>query len=386
MKTPPLLLTLAFVFVALNVRGETAISRADTYPDIEMPHLTVVAIEHIEIPSLQTGQVASLAIVEGDSVVKHQSIGCLDDGHAKIAVEMAENELKRAKVNSENETSIQLAVATQAASKHELQYQRFLTDMALAESKSSVKTQSAQMAQAVAKNELERARLARSEYAQSVSSSEIEALRLAHAQTQLLTKQASLDASISSMRAKAEQSRLEQSKSNVVRASAELAAAMKHQVVGRIDVDSRRKQLELAKRMLDKHQFITPIDGTVTKRHVEPGEWVREGEAVASVIHLDTLRAEGFIPLALARQLSVNQPVRLDVKDGERSVLREGRVVFIHPVVDAVSQEVQVWINFSNADHQVRPGMRVTVTMDPDQYKSDLAAESSTGNKAQSEP
>ena len=151
-------------------------------------------------------------------------------------------------------------------------------------------------------------------------------------------------------------------------------------MVSRLQVVTREKQLALAKLTLAKHEFISPIGGVITKRHVQVGSWVREGDAVLTVIHLETLRAEGFVSLKQRERLRIGQRVPLTINqpaDQLRSdrlgsgqsepgqsgsgVSREGRITFIHPVVDAVSQEIRIWIDFPNTDDNVRPGMRANV-------------------------
>ena len=330
-------------------------------PFIGDAELIIVAIDRVEVPARRSGTVDSLFVREGEFVTAKQSLGQLDLLQAKLMVELAEHELRRSTFDRDNESSIQLASATKNSTKHELRRLQFLSEVAMAESDNPAGVQSAQLALAVAKNELDRAKRAHDEYPDSVSGSELEALRLAHAQTRLQLRQAELDQTIANLRSQAEQANLEQSRSNIVGASAELDAARKAQRTHQLNVLSRQKQLSLAELALSKHQFVTPIPGIVTQCHVPPGSWVREGEPVATVIRLDKLRGEGFVSLKQMAQLTIHQPVRLKIKYPEHDIQCVGEVSFVYPVVDAVSQDVRIWIDFPNPHNQVHPGMRATI-------------------------
>jgi multidrug efflux pump subunit AcrA (membrane-fusion protein) len=63
------------------------------------------------------------------------------------------------------------------------------------------------------------------------------------------------------------------------------------------------------------------------------------------------------IEARMASGLKVNQPVRLELEDGNLSLRVEARIVFISPVVDPASGLQKVKALFENADGKVRPGL-----------------------------
>ncbi len=214
----------------------------------------------------------------------------------------------------------------------------------------------------VAKSELNRAMETNAKYAKTVSESELDRLRLLVEQGELEIKKARRDHAIANL-------------------------------TYLIRENEHRSALD----QLERRKVRSPMKGMIVELHHAPGEAVQAGDALARIIRLDRLRAEGFLPASSATpawnharaKLTVttstiadtesaisksNSPKpsepnnqQLDTTPNQpqaESVQLEGHVVFISPEVDPVNNQVRVWVEFDNPDLLVRPGMSARVILE----------------------
>ena len=109
---------------------------------------------------------------------------------------------------------------------------------------------------------------------------------------------------------------------------------------------------------LQSYEVRSEIGGTVTQKHVTPGEYVSEGDRLYTVADLDTV----WIDLDVYRQdfprVAVGQPVVLD--QGAGMPTAEGRIGYISPFGSASSQTMLARVVLPNPDLAWRPGLFVT--------------------------
>jgi RND family efflux transporter MFP subunit len=116
-------------------------------------------------------------------------------------------------------------------------------------------------------------------------------------------------------------------------------------------------EYETAQEQLRRRHLLSPGEGVVAEVKLHIGEACAAYEPIARVV--DTRRCY-FISNTEARVssgLQVNQPVRLELEDGNASLRVEARIVFISPVIDPASGLQKVKALFENADGKVRPGL-----------------------------
>lgn len=109
---------------------------------------------------------------------------------------------------------------------------------------------------------------------------------------------------------------------------------------------------------LQSYDVRSEIGGTVTQKHVTPGEYVSEGDHLYTVADLGTV----WIDLDVYRQdfprVAVGQPVVLD--QGAGMPTAEGRIGYISPFGSASSQTMLARVVLPNPDLAWRPGLFVT--------------------------
>ena len=115
--------------------------------------------------------------------------------------------------------------------------------------------------------------------------------------------------------------------------------------------------------LLTKAQIVSPIDGVVARRHVEVGQWVKQGDPIADVVQLDPLFVRVNIPEALMPRIKIGDPatVTVDALGGQSFT---GKIEQIIPFPDAGSRTFPVKILLPNPDLKIWPGFfaRATIT------------------------
>jgi macrolide-specific efflux system membrane fusion protein len=97
------------------------------------------------------------------------------------------------------------------------------------------------------------------------------------------------------------------------------------------------------------------------------GEWVEPGDKVVRVLRIDRLRAEGFIAARdLQRDLHGAAATVTVALPGKGQVEVRGKIVFVSPEIDAVTQQVLVWAEVDNPAPQfvLRPGMKAAMAVE----------------------
>lgn len=127
-------------------------------------------------------------------------------------------------------------------------------------------------------------------------------------------------------------------------------------------VDEKKAEVDRLKLMIAKGQVHTPVPGVVSKRHVEVGQWVKEGDPIADIVQLDPLWVRVNVPEGVIARLSKGDEARIiiDALGGETLT---GKVDQILPEADPASRTFQVKLLLPNADGKVRPGFFARATL-----------------------
>lgn len=131
-------------------------------------------------------------------------------------------------------------------------------------------------------------------------------------------------------------------------------------------VDRARAQAALAERALEHCAIVSPADGTVTVKVVEPGETVGAGSPVAVVSQLGRVWLSIYIAEPMLSEVALGDTAYATI-DGSRDVF-SGSVVFISPDAEFTPRDVQtpderaklvyrVKIELDNEDGVFKPGM-----------------------------
>jgi Cu(I)/Ag(I) efflux system membrane fusion protein len=117
----------------------------------------------------------------------------------------------------------------------------------------------------------------------------------------------------------------------------------------------------------------SPIHGHVIKKYLREGNFVDEGTPLYDVADLDTVWLEAQVYEADQALLREGMPVRATSQSLSNRVF-EGTLDFVYPHLDESSRTLTVRFHLPNPDHQLRPGMYATVTIQVPANEVDLLA------------
>jgi len=184
----------------------------------------------------------------------------------------------------------------------------------------------------VARTELKRAIESVEKYKKSVSDTEIDRLRLAADKAEL-----------------------------------EIEQALHEQETARLTSRLKEIEMELARQAVDRRTLTAPISGMVVQVNLHQGEWVQAGKTAVRMLRVDRLRVEGFVAAESLPGDLVGRRATLTVDlPGKAGASFEGAVVFVSPEINPVNQQVRVWAEVDNRQLLLRPGLRGTLTIQPD--------------------
>lgn len=120
--------------------------------------------------------------------------------------------------------------------------------------------------------------------------------------------------------------------------------------------------LALAQQDLRETRIISPVDGVVDSRNVDPGQTVLPGNPLAVVQVADTLRVVTFVSEKEVNQLRLGDvaEVTSPAVPGKRY---EARIELVSSTADPRTGNFTVKLTVNNGDRLLRPGMSASVRM-----------------------
>ena len=130
--------------------------------------------------------------------------------------------------------------------------------------------------------------------------------------------------------------------------------------VARTNVANANAQLALARKSLSYANIPAPIDGYVTERTADLGEYVSPQQKVVTIVRTNPLRIRIDIPEQAIREVRVGQSVSISTSAWpDRNF--SGRVARIAPNVSATSRTLTVEAEVENSSGALKPGQFATV-------------------------
>jgi RND family efflux transporter MFP subunit len=116
--------------------------------------------------------------------------------------------------------------------------------------------------------------------------------------------------------------------------------------------DLEVKRLAQAEGLLSRYRLNAPWDGIVEEVRVEAGQGVRESDPVVRVVDIKQLWLEPFTPTQETIRLGLKQGAKawVLVSLPDKPMYVEGRVLYVSPVADSVSQTRRVRVEIDNPE------------------------------------
>jgi RND family efflux transporter MFP subunit len=130
-------------------------------------------------------------------------------------------------------------------------------------------------------------------------------------------------------------------------------------------------RLDELKINLQNTVIVSPVDGFVARRAVDPGAFVGQNAPVVDVVDIGRVRLVANIVEKDLKQLEAGDDtqVEVDAFPGETFM---GRVARVAPVLDPATRTAPIEIEIPNPGYRLRPGMYARVTVTTDQEKEAL--------------
>ena len=132
-------------------------------------------------------------------------------------------------------------------------------------------------------------------------------------------------------------------------------------------VATAQAQLELTQLSMTDAVVRAPISGTVSKRHVQPGEKVSFDAPLLSIVDLAQLEVQAQVPVSDVTQIRKGMPAQISV-EGIDARKFEGRVERINPSAETGTRTINIYVSLANEESLLKAGMfaRVLLTVSPE--------------------
>ena len=130
--------------------------------------------------------------------------------------------------------------------------------------------------------------------------------------------------------------------------------------VARTNVANAQAQLALARKNLSYAVIPAPIDGFVTERTADLGEYVSPQQKVVTIVRINPLRIRIDIPEQAIPEVKLGQSVSITTSAWPDKNFA-GRVARIAPNVSATSRTLTVEAEIDNSGNALKPGQFATV-------------------------
>jgi multidrug efflux pump subunit AcrA (membrane-fusion protein) len=364
---PVLLVCLSFLVAGAPGAVEPTRSAADKPRIIKVESAYLRLIDQVDVPAQAAGVLSRIPIREGALVKEDELLVQLDDVDAGLALERARFDLEIARTLAESQARVEEARTAVAEAGAAEEKARFELDIARKKADSNIALRYSKKAAALAESELQRALTARKEFRDSVSQNEVEHLQLATDKARLDIEQAEQDVQTAGLARQVKQSEVAALELAVKRRELELKQAGEGAQIAAITQRVKEQDVTVARRDLDRRGIKSPLTGVVVQIFRRRGEWVEPGDKVVRVLRIDRLRVEGFVAARdLHRDLHGAAVTVTATLPGKSQVEVRGKIVFVSPEIDAVTQQVLVWAEVDNPGPQftLRPGMKAAMALE----------------------
>jgi macrolide-specific efflux system membrane fusion protein len=192
-------------------------------------------------------------------------------------------------------------------------------------------------------------------------------VRLRFAQKALEVSEAELKRSTESVERFAKsvsQSQLDVERLTVEKNRLELEQAGHEYHVAQLEMKVKDHERTAARAAVARRRIAAPFNGIVVQVLVRQGEWVESGRQALRIVSVDRLKAEGFLPAHLAKGNLSEATVKLTTSgEGDNAESFTGKIVFVSPEVDPITNQVRIWAEIDNRDGRLRPGQPVKMVI-----------------------
>jgi HlyD family secretion protein len=120
-------------------------------------------------------------------------------------------------------------------------------------------------------------------------------------------------------------------------------------------LQDRRAALQLAQKKIDDATVKSPVNGVVSERLVQRGEFIRENTPIVTIVQLNPLQLRTAVQEKFSSLIRPNLPVQFAVEPFPGQTFN-GRIANISPSIDQQTRTFPVEVQVENANHKLKPG------------------------------
>lgn len=132
------------------------------------------------------------------------------------------------------------------------------------------------------------------------------------------------------------------------------------------EVNRAQASLSQAQISLANSSIVSPMDGIVVKRLIDPGEMAQAGTGLLTLVRMEQVKVEVSVSQVKVNQIRVGDKTTVRV-DGPSEQVFEGKVTFISPVSDPNSSTFPVKVVVDNRQGMLKAGMIAKVSFTGEQ-------------------
>lgn len=121
------------------------------------------------------------------------------------------------------------------------------------------------------------------------------------------------------------------------------------------EIQRAEAALGVARKKLQDTTIVAPISGAVARRHVNVGEFVKDGAVLFTLVVGDPLKYTGTVPERFAPEVKPGQVINLTVEAFPGRPF-SGQVTRVAPAVDVQTRTLALEARLPNADGSLKPG------------------------------
>jgi len=120
-------------------------------------------------------------------------------------------------------------------------------------------------------------------------------------------------------------------------------------------LQDRRAALQLAQKKIDDATVKSPVNGVVSERLVQRGEFIRENTQITTIVQLNPLQLRTAVQEKFSNLIRPNLPVQFAVESFPGQTFN-GRIANISPSIDQQTRTFTVEVQVDNANRKLKPG------------------------------
>jgi RND family efflux transporter MFP subunit len=128
-------------------------------------------------------------------------------------------------------------------------------------------------------------------------------------------------------------------------------------------LDGAEVALRKAELDLSRTRVVPPFAGRVASLQVVPGQWVRTGDQLMTIVDLDKIKVEVQVLEGEVGYLTAGRSARVSFSALPDEVFT-GRIETINPIIDQTTRTAKVTVMVDNPGGRILPGMYARVSLD----------------------